>query len=79
MTVDETLLIAVMRPYGLQYNAWSLLAGPAKVREAVDRLLEQVRLKKRGATIAGEMSYSEQRSLEIAMTLASDPKVRLLF
>jgi branched-chain amino acid transport system ATP-binding protein len=30
------------------------------------------------ATLAGEMAYSEQRSLEIAMTLASDPKVILL-
>jgi branched-chain amino acid transport system ATP-binding protein len=28
--------------------------------------------------VAGEMAYSEQRSLEIAMTLASDPKVILL-
>lgn len=78
LTAFENLRIAVMRPFGLQYNAWSRLAGHAKVREGVERLLEQVRLQHRAATIAGEMSYSEQRSLEIAMTLASDPKLILL-
>jgi branched-chain amino acid transport system ATP-binding protein len=37
-----------------------------------------VRLHGQGRHVAGEMAYSEQRSLEIAMTLASDPKVILL-
>ena len=48
------------------------------LREATGRLLEQVRLQRRADAIAGELSYSEQRSLEIAMTLAADPKVILL-
>jgi branched-chain amino acid transport system ATP-binding protein len=37
-----------------------------------------VRLSARATSIAGELSYSEQRSMEIAMTLASDPKAILL-
>jgi branched-chain amino acid transport system ATP-binding protein len=78
LTVFENLRLAVMRPYGLQYSVWSLLARHAPVREGVERLLEQVRLQHRAQAIAGEMSYSEQRSLEIAMTLASDPKLILL-
>jgi branched-chain amino acid transport system ATP-binding protein len=78
LTVFENLRLAVMRPYGLQYSVWSVLSRHARVREGVDRLLEQVRLLHRAASIAGEMSYSEQRSLEIAMTLASDPKLILL-
>ena len=41
-------------------------------------MLERVRLTRRRDSLAGEMAYSEQRSLEIAMTLASDPKVILL-
>jgi len=48
------------------------------VRDETQHLLEQVRLAGRAQTIAGELSYSEQRSLEIAMTLASDPKVIML-
>lgn len=41
-------------------------------------LLENVRLSHRASAVAGELSYSEQRSLEIAMTLASDPRIILL-
>jgi branched-chain amino acid transport system ATP-binding protein len=78
LSVFENLRLAVMRPHGLQNNLWKLIARDARIREETERLLEQVRLQRRAATIAGEMSYSEQRSLEIAMTLASDPKAILL-
>jgi branched-chain amino acid transport system ATP-binding protein len=78
LTAFDNVRLAVMRPYGLQYNVWSVLSRNARVREAADRLLERVRLQHRANSVAGEMSYSEQRSLEIAMTLASEPKVILL-
>ena len=78
LTVFENLRLAVMRPRGLQYSFWRLINRDASVRAHTERLMEQVRLQARATTIAGEMSYSEQRSLEIAMTLASDPKVILL-
>jgi branched-chain amino acid transport system ATP-binding protein len=77
--VFENLRLAVMRPHGLQYTFWKFIDRDRSVREQTERLLEQVRLERRAPTrVAGEMSYSEQRSLEIAMTLASDPKVILL-
>jgi branched-chain amino acid transport system ATP-binding protein len=78
LTAFENLRLAVMRPRGLAYSLWKFIDRDAAVREQTQRLLEQVRLQKRASTIAGEMSYSEQRSLEIAMTLACDPKVILL-
>jgi branched-chain amino acid transport system ATP-binding protein len=78
LTVFENIRLAVMRPYGLQYAFWKFIERDTRIREATDRLLELVRLQKRPGTIAGEMAYSEQRSLEIAMTLASDPKLILL-
>ena len=78
LTVFENLRLAVMRPYGLQYNAWRRIDRNAQVRQATELLLDRVRLRHRAATIAGEMAYSEQRSLEIAMTLACDPAVVLL-
>lgn len=78
LTVFENLRLAVMRPRGLQYTFWRFIERDAQVREQTERLLEQVRLQHRASTIAGEMAYSEQRSLEIALTLASDPKVILL-
>jgi branched-chain amino acid transport system ATP-binding protein len=78
LTVYENLRLAVMRPHGLQSNLWKPVGRDARIRAETERLLEQVRLQGRAQTIAGEMAYSEQRSLEIAMTLASDPKVILL-
>lgn len=78
LTTFENLRLAVMRAHGLQYNFWRLIDNNRRVREQTDALLEMVRLQARADRIAGEMSYSEQRSLEIAMTLASDPQVILL-
>jgi len=78
LSVFENIRLAVMRPHGLQYTFWKFIDRDRKVREETDKLLELVRLTARASTIAGEMAYSEQRSLEIAMTLASDPKVILL-
>jgi branched-chain amino acid transport system ATP-binding protein len=78
LTVFENLRLAVMRPHGLQYRLATLIARHRGVREETERLLEQARLQRRAAVLAGELSYSEQRSLEIAMTLACDPKAILL-
>jgi branched-chain amino acid transport system ATP-binding protein len=78
LTVFENLRLAAMRPHNVQYTFWRFIENNRKIREQTERLLELVRLQSRASTIAGEMSYSEQRSLEIAMTLASDPQLILL-
>lgn len=78
LSVFENLRLGVMQRFGLQFNLWRPIAGFAKVRELSEQLLEQVRLTRHRDTLGGELSYSEQRSLEIGMTLASDPKVILL-
>jgi branched-chain amino acid transport system ATP-binding protein len=78
LTVFENIRLAVMRPRGLGAVFWKFIDRDAGIRRETERLLQLVRLAPRASTIAGEMSYSEQRSLEIAMTLASDPQVILL-
>jgi len=78
LSVYENLRLAVMRPRGLAHTFWKFIERDAETRRQTERLLELVRLQKRAGTIAGEMAYSEQRSLEIAMTLASDPQLILL-
>lgn len=78
LTVFENLRLAVMRSHGLQYTFWRFIDRNGALRGQTERLLEQARLQPRAHTVAAEMSYSEQRALEIAMTLASDPKVILL-
>jgi branched-chain amino acid transport system ATP-binding protein len=44
----------------------------------LDRAIELAGLQDRRSTIAGTMSHGEQRQLEIAMTLATEPQVVLL-
>ena len=78
LTVFENLRLAVMRSHGLQFNFWRFIDSNRQVREQTERLLEQVRLQAKAQMLAAELSYSEQRSLEISMTLASDPQVILL-
>jgi branched-chain amino acid transport system ATP-binding protein len=78
LTVFENVRIAVMQRCRLQYTFWRRIERVAAIREEAEQLLERVRLQGQATTLGGEMTYSGQRSLELAMTLASDPKVVLL-
>ena len=78
LTVFENIRLAVLRQQPQPTAFWRRVDRLPGLREATERLLERVRLQARAGTLAGELSYSEQRSLEIAMTLASDPLLILL-
>jgi branched-chain amino acid transport system ATP-binding protein len=78
LTVFENLRLAVMQRHRVQYTLWKTVGRLSGVREETERLIEHLRLQARRNTAAGVLSYSEQRSLEIGMTLASDPKMILL-
>src|SRR5690606_31157380 len=67
LSAYENIRMAIMRAHGLQYCFWKFISTNRQVRQQSEQLLERVRLSHRAAAIAGEMSYSEQRSLEIAM------------
>ena len=59
----------------------SLLKSAVRLRrmkEKTEEILERIGLLRFQDTIAGEMSHGDQRHLEIAMTLATDPKLLLL-
>jgi len=51
---------------------------PKRVRERVNKALEQVDLQDRAETLAGDLSYGHQRLLEIAMGLAQSPRLFIL-
>nr|WP_207189989.1 ABC transporter ATP-binding protein [Ramlibacter ginsenosidimutans] len=50
----------------------------AQANERAERALELAGLQARRSSVAGASSHGEQRQLEIAMTLATDPQVLLL-
>ncbi len=53
-------------------------ASLTAVSERADVLLQRVGLGALGKRLAGELAHGQQRSLEIAMALASDPKLLLM-
>lgn len=78
LSVFENLRLAVIRQHGLQYVFWRSIAARKEVSHETEALLERLRLAGKAQTRATELSYSEQRSLEIGMALASQPRVILL-
>jgi ABC-type branched-subunit amino acid transport system ATPase component len=63
------------------FNAWRWLTSAAQLREVnarAERAMELAGLHPRRQQIAGAASHGEQRQLEIAMTLATEPSVLLL-
>jgi branched-chain amino acid transport system ATP-binding protein len=78
MTVFENVRIGVMARHHLRYGILRLASRLREINEETERLIESVLLQSRMNSRAGALTYSEQRALEIAVTLATDPVVLLL-
>ncbi len=78
LSAFENLRIAVMPRFGVRFSVARPLDSYGSINKRAQELLEAVRLSARRDAPAGELPYSEQRALEIALTLATDPDVILL-
>ncbi|WP_413207619.1 ABC transporter ATP-binding protein [Rhodospirillum sp. A1_3_36] len=78
MSAFENIRIGVMARHGARFDLFRPISKRRRVNEEAMALLERIRLGHRADTLAGDLSYSEQRSLEIGMTLTTDPDVILL-
>jgi branched-chain amino acid transport system ATP-binding protein len=78
LTVIENLRLAAAGDGRGSYNLWgSILRLPTPLRQAHD-VAEAVGLAERLRDPAGELSYGEQRQLEVGIALATSPKLLLL-
>ena len=78
LTVEENLLLAAR---GLQRRKFSLFSSanlPMSEETLVESVLERCHLLSKRHWLVKEISYGEQRQLELAMSLTSSPKVLLL-
>jgi ABC-type branched-subunit amino acid transport system ATPase component len=57
---------------------WRMHRGERHRREISDALLARVGLGQRGEVLAGQLAYGEQRRLELARALATEPRMVLL-
>ena len=78
LTVYENVRSAVLSRRRLRLDAWSLLERRSDVARESEDVLAAVGLRDRSDTPASELSYGEQRELEIALTVATRPELILL-
>jgi len=78
MSVAENLRISVMGRHGYRFTLTRPIRRLAAVAAEVDEYLEKLRLTRRRDDPAGDLAYSEQRTLEIGMALATNPEILLL-
>ncbi|HUH60975.1 MAG TPA: ABC transporter ATP-binding protein [Candidimonas sp.] len=78
MTVYENIRASVLWSLGYRYSLLRFIKRLADVKERAEAVMEEVGLTQRRDVLAGLLSYAEQRSLEIAMTVAGNPDVVLL-
>lgn len=78
LSVTENLRCAVLWSLGYRYTFWRFLAGLNDVNERVAELLTMIRLDRRRDTLAVNLTYAEQRALEIGITIAGGAEVILL-
>lgn len=78
LTVFENVQLAVQRELGTSYNMFRPAASLQNVRERVSNILEKVGLTERADAVVANLSYGEQRQVEVALALATDPKILLL-
>jgi branched-chain amino acid transport system ATP-binding protein len=78
LTVSDNVRSAVLSRRRLRLDAWSLLDRQREVARETEEVLGLVGLLDRRDTPASELSYGEQRELEIAVTVATRPELILL-
>lgn len=78
LSVLDNVRVALQRPQGLGYQFWLPLRSLDRLNQRAEALLESVGLAREKHKLAADLSYGRKRVLEIATTLALDPKVLLL-
>jgi branched-chain amino acid transport system ATP-binding protein len=76
LTVFENLQAAFLVHHGRGRDFWS--RARALYRDETERLLVSIGLIEQSDTIAGTLSYGNQKQLELGLALASDPALLLL-
>lgn len=78
LTVLENVRVALQRQLGTSFHFWKSERSLDGLNDRAIELLREVDLETYAAIPAVELSYGRKRSLEIATTLAMDPKLMLL-
>jgi branched-chain amino acid transport system ATP-binding protein len=78
LTVFENVCAGVRSHAGLRYHLFRTLDRQLKIIARAEQIIEQVGLAEVKQRPAYELSYGQQRALEIGITLSSEPELVLL-
>jgi branched-chain amino acid transport system ATP-binding protein len=78
LSVFENIRCAVLWSMGYRYAFWKFLAELRDANERAEQVLEMIKLDRRRDVMAMNLTYAEQRALEIGITIAGGAGVVLL-
>ena len=78
LSVFENLRCAVLWKLGYKYTFFKFLGDLDDANDAADKLMHEIRLDKKRDVLAMNLTYAEQRALEIGITIAGGANVILL-
>jgi branched-chain amino acid transport system ATP-binding protein len=78
LSVAENLRISIMGRHGHRFTLFRPVSSLKAVNDEVDEYIDKLRLHRRREDMAGDLAYSEQRVLEMGMSLATNPEVLIL-
>ncbi len=78
LSVFENIRCAVLWSLGHRYAFWKFLADLTDANERAEQVLDMIKLDRRRDALAMNLTYAEQRALEIGITIAGGAGVILL-
>jgi branched-chain amino acid transport system ATP-binding protein len=78
LTALDNVALAVQARAGHSFRFWRSARRDKSLREPAAACLRQVGLDGKGALLASQLAYGDKRVLEIAMALATQPRLLLL-
>ena len=78
LSVFENLRCGVLWSLGYRYTLFRFLAGLDDANERAEQLMRDIRLDRKRDVLAMNLTYAEQRALEIGITIAGGAQVVLL-
>jgi branched-chain amino acid transport system ATP-binding protein len=78
LSVFENLRCSVLWSLGYRYSFWRILSHLHDANERVEQLMDMLRLRAKREVLAMNLTYAEQRALEIGITIGGGSDVILL-
>ncbi len=78
LSVFENLRCGVLWSLGYKYSFWTFLADLDDANERAEQLMQMIKLDKKRDVLGMNLTYAEQRALEIGITIAGGAEVILL-